>query len=108
MSLSSLIVQRGIATIREVEEALARQVLYGGDLVTNLFEVSRVEESQVTPLLAESLGMIAAPLGELPPPADDTKALVPLEIAHARSILPLGCYRFSASTQTSWQMARCS
>jgi len=28
MSLSSLIVQREIATIRQVEEALARQVLY--------------------------------------------------------------------------------
>ena len=42
MSLSSLIVQREIATIREVEEALARQVLYGGDLVTNLFEVTRL------------------------------------------------------------------
>ncbi len=90
MSLSSLIVQRGIATIREVEEALARQVLYGGDLVTNLFEVSRVEEALVTSLLAESFDMIAATAGELPPPADDTKALVPLEIASARTLLPLG------------------
>ena len=50
MSLSSLIVQREIATIREVEEALARQVLYGGDLVTNLLEVSRLEEQDLLPV----------------------------------------------------------
>ena len=44
MSLSSLLVQREVATLREVEEALARQVLYGGDLLLNLFEVARPDE----------------------------------------------------------------
>ena len=38
-SLSSLIVQRQVATIAEVEQAIARQVIHGGDLVTNLLEV---------------------------------------------------------------------
>ncbi len=89
MSLSSLIVQREIATIREVEEALARQVLYGGDLVTNLFEVSRLEESTMTPLLAESYGMSVGPIGELPAPAQGSKMLVPAELAMARGMIPL-------------------
>jgi hypothetical protein len=35
-SLSSLIVQRQVASIDEVEQAIARQVIHGGDLVTNL------------------------------------------------------------------------
>jgi len=75
MSLSSLIVHREIATVREVEEALARQVLYGGDLVTNLLEVTRLDEAQITPLLAESFGRIAAPSGELPAPSEEARAL---------------------------------
>ena len=65
MSLSSLIVQREVATIREVEEALARQVIYGGDLLTNLLEVARLDEGVLTALLG-------APLSVLPaaPPAE--------------------------------------
>src|SRR3954447_5443040 len=76
MSLSTLIVQREIASIREVEEALARQVLYGGDLVTNLLEVCRIDEAQLLPLVAESLGLPPAPPGELPKPDPDAQRLV--------------------------------
>ena len=70
MPLSSLIVQREIATIRQVEEALARQVLYGGDLVTNLLEVAPIEEWRVAVTCADSVGLSAAPPGKLalPPP----------------------------------------
>src|ERR1700689_69049 len=57
MSLSSLIVQREVATMRQVEEALARQVIYGGDFVTNLLEVARVDETAGAQLLAEPLGL---------------------------------------------------
>jgi hypothetical protein len=89
MTLSSLIVQREIATIREVEEALARQVLYGGDLVTNLLEVARLDEEAVTPLLAESFGMPVGPIGELPSSAPDAKKLLPAELASRRSVYPL-------------------
>ena len=54
MSLSSLIVQREIATIRQVEEALARQVLYGGDLVTNILEVAKLDEAMLVMRAASS------------------------------------------------------
>jgi hypothetical protein len=89
MSLSSLIVQREVATMRQVEEALARQVIYGGDLVTNLLEVVRVDEAVLTPLLAESMQLAPAPTGELPKPPEDVRALVPLEMATQRSVVPL-------------------
>jgi hypothetical protein len=89
MSLSSLIVQREVATIRQVEEALARQVLYGGDLVTNVLEVAQVPEHILVPLLAETVHMPHAPLGPLPAPSPDARALVPQELAIRRSILPL-------------------
>src|ERR1700722_10692136 len=89
MSLSSLIVQREVATIRQVEEALARQVLYGGDLVTNLLEVVQLPEDILVPLLSESLGMAHAPLGELPLPEARARSLVPAELATRRGLAPL-------------------
>jgi len=89
MSLSSLIVQREVATIRQVEEALARQVLYGGDLVTNVLEVAQVPEALLLPLLAETVHMPHAPVGALPPPSPEARALVPQELAIRRSIFPM-------------------
>jgi HEAT repeat protein len=89
MSLSSLIVQREVATMRQVEEALARQVIYGGDLVTNLLEVARIDEGVLTRLLAESMRLTAAPTGELPVATERVCALVPPEMAAQRSVVPL-------------------
>ncbi|HEY2516242.1 MAG TPA: hypothetical protein VGI39_35465, partial [Polyangiaceae bacterium] len=89
MSLSSLIVQREIATIRQVEEALARQVLYGGDLVTNLLEVAKLDEGTLTMLLAESFGLAAATLGPLPMPAESARSLVTPDLASARAMVPM-------------------
>ena len=89
MSLSSLIVQREIATIRQVEEALARQVLYGGDLVTNLLEVTAVDEWQLATLAAEEAKLAAAPAGALKVPAKEILDLIPAELAVRRGIFPL-------------------
>ncbi|HEY8087829.1 MAG TPA: hypothetical protein VIF09_08290, partial [Polyangiaceae bacterium] len=89
MSLSSLIVQREVATMRQVEEALARQVIYGGDLVTNLLEVARVDEAILTTLLAESMRLTAAPAGELPVAGERVRALLPAEMAAQRAVVPL-------------------
>src|SRR5258705_7605173 len=89
MSLSSLIVQREIATIRQVEEALARQVLYGGDLVTNLLEVAKLDEGTLTLLLAESFNIQAATLGPLPFPSDRARELVPMDLATRWAFVPL-------------------
>src|ERR1700722_180085 len=89
MSQSSLIVQREVASMRQVEEALARQVIYGGDLVTNLLEVARVDEVVLTLLLAGSMRLAPAPAGELPRATDQVRSLVPREIALGRTVVPL-------------------
>ncbi len=94
MSLSTLIVQREIASIREVEEALARQVLYGGDLITNLLEVCRLDEAQLLPIVAESLGLPPAPPGELPRPDPEAQRLVAAEVAVQRNLAPLTVDRY--------------
>lgn len=89
-SLSSLLVQRELATIRDVEEALARQVLYGGDLATNLLEVTPVDEAALTGTLAESCAMPAAPFGELPAAPPEARDLVTRERAAEHGVLALG------------------
>ncbi|MDB5218489.1 MAG: hypothetical protein JWO86_6416 [Myxococcaceae bacterium] len=94
MSLSTLIVQREIASIREVEEALARQVLYGGDLITNLLEVCKLDEAQLLPIVAESLGLPPAPPGELPRAEPDAMRLVAAEVAVERNLAPLTVDRY--------------
>lgn len=89
MSLSSLIVQREIATIRQVEEALARQVLYGGDLATNLLEVAGIEEWRIAVTFADSFSLPAAPPGEIVLPSQEVIALLPVDVATRRGMVPL-------------------
>src|SRR5690349_4163957 len=88
-TLSSSIVKTGVATMREVEEALARQVIYGGDLVTNLLELAPVSEAELTQLLAESQSLSAAPHGELPVTPDEVLRLVPGDLALRHVFYPL-------------------
>ncbi|MCA9644629.1 MAG: hypothetical protein KC492_28255, partial [Myxococcales bacterium] len=63
--LNSLLVQRGACSMQSIEAAITRQVLRGGDLPTNLLEVSAVPEAALTAALAEISGMAAAPVGVL-------------------------------------------
>ena len=88
-TLSAAIVKHQVASMAEVEEALARQVLYGGDLVTNLLEAAAVSEAKLAPVLAASGGMGSAPPGELPRASATTLRLVPADLAHRHSIYPL-------------------
>src|SRR5580658_7342984 len=89
MSLSSLIVQRQLATMRQVEEALARQVIYGGDLVTNLLEVALVDEVVLVDLLGASIQLPPAPAGELPRAPDAARLLFPAEVAGQTVSVPI-------------------
>src|SRR5687767_13694521 len=88
-TLSSNIVKREIASVHDVEEALARQSLYGGDLVTNLLELARVSEDRLTRAVAESVGLEPAPAGELPRALERVRRLVPGELAHRYALYPL-------------------
>ena len=62
-TLSSLLVQREIATMRAVENAISRQVLHGGDLPTNLLELGAVNEPALARVLGESIGLEPAAAG---------------------------------------------
>ncbi len=88
-TLSSSIVKHNVASVRDVEEALARQAMYGGDLVTNLLELSAVSEAELARLLAESYEVGAAPPGELPASGSDVLRLVPKDLARRFVLYPL-------------------
>ena len=88
-SLSSLIVQRQVATIAEVEQAIARQVIHGGDFLTNLLEVAPHAERLVNSAFGESIGLPAAAPGRLPPPEDEALELVPMDLALRAVMLPI-------------------
>jgi hypothetical protein len=88
-SLSSLLVQREVASMRTVEEAIARQVLHGGDLPTNLLELAALREEDLVQNLAESFRMSAAPAGPLPAPDPAVLRVVPAEVAFRHGIFPL-------------------
>jgi hypothetical protein len=88
--LSSAIVQRKLASLRDVEEALARQVLYGGDLATNLLEQApSTNERALTDLLAEIHALPPAFAGELPRSSTEARSLVPGDVALRHGLYPL-------------------
>jgi hypothetical protein len=65
-TLSTSILELGFTSERDMEEALARQVMYGGDLATNVLELGLVTEEQLLEASARSSGLGSAPPGELP------------------------------------------
>jgi hypothetical protein len=88
-SLSSSIVNQQVASVRDVEEALSRQSLYGGDLITNLLELAAVSEERLSKVLAESHELESAPTGELPVAPEQVRRLVPGDIAQRFALYPL-------------------
>jgi Type II secretion system (T2SS), protein E, N-terminal domain len=88
-TLSSILVQRGAASMRAVEDAIARQVFHGGDLATNLLELAALREEVLMPLVAESLGLEVAPAGRLALSPPDLLRLVPGDLALRHGLYPL-------------------
>jgi hypothetical protein len=88
-TLSSALVKQGVASMSDVEKALARQALYGGDLVTNLLETAKVSEGALTRALAALHGLQPAGAGELPRSEESVLKLVPDDLSLRQGIYPL-------------------
>ncbi|HEU4583034.1 MAG TPA: HEAT repeat domain-containing protein [Polyangiaceae bacterium] len=80
--------QRGVASPREVSEALARSQLHGGDVTTSLLQFSNIDEAALSAALSECYGLPPADVGVLPTP-DDPERLLPREIAERYCCFPL-------------------
>jgi hypothetical protein len=91
-TVSSIVVRRRLATMRQVEDALARQTLYGGDVVTNLLEVApppATDEAALTAALAEALELPAADATALKSPDSAAVARVPRDLAERHGFVPI-------------------
>lgn len=91
-TVSSIVVRRRLATMRQVEDALARQTLYGGDVVTNLLDVApppATDEAALTGALAEALEIPAAPLDALRAPDPAAVSRVPRDVAERHGFVPI-------------------
>lgn len=78
--------------MRQVEDALARQTLYGGDVVTNLLEVApppATDEAALTAALAESLELPAASVDALRAPSPSAIERVPRQVAEEHAFVPI-------------------
>lgn len=81
--------QRGIASAREVSEAVARCQLHGGHLTTSLLQFMHVDEARVSAALSECYGIPAAMVGPLPRPDAAAFAALPRELAERYCCFPL-------------------
>lgn len=88
-TLSSTIVKRDVASSKDVERALARQALHGGDLVLNLLETVPLHEEPLLRAVAESVGLEPAPSGEIQPSPAILRETVPLDLVRRHPMYPL-------------------
>jgi hypothetical protein len=92
--LARILRDRGIVTERQLQEAIQHQVLYGGRLGTNLYELGFVTEERLQEALARAHGVpaLAVDLRAVQP---DTVALVPRALAVKHKVFP---YRLQGRT----------
>jgi Type II secretion system (T2SS), protein E, N-terminal domain len=89
MDLRLALIEENVASAEQVEEAVARQVLYGGDLITNLLDRWAVEEGRAQRALCRAYTLPAAPLGELPNATAEALQRLPLSEAVRYGLYPL-------------------
>ena len=94
--LARILKDRGIVTERQLQEAIQHQVLYGGRLGTNLYELGYITEDRLQEALSRALGVpaLGVDLREVQP---ETVALVPKKLAARHKVFP---YKLRGKTLT--------
>ena len=88
-TLGSLLVQNRIVGVVEIEKALQRQVIMGGDLATNLLELSLVKEDALAKYTAKAFGMPLLDRNLLMQPEARVVKMMPWEAANQHRIVPI-------------------
>jgi hypothetical protein len=89
MSLAQLIVERGAASLADVEASIENQVVFGGDLGTNLVEVGALKENTLHRLLSDYHEMPIGPQGRLPDLAPELDDLITRESMARYRVYPI-------------------
>ncbi|MCK9461727.1 MAG: hypothetical protein M0R80_19020 [Proteobacteria bacterium] len=88
-ALSSLLVQDRILSVTQVEQVLQRQVIYGGDLATNLLELGMIREDALVEYIARVVRMPVLDPVWLENVPEEVLALIPRQIVADRRIMPV-------------------
>jgi hypothetical protein len=94
--LARILRDRGIVTERQVQEAIQYQVLYGGRLGTNLYELGFITEERLQDALSRATGVpsVAVDFRTIEP---ETVKAVPKKLAARHKVFP---YRVTGKTLT--------
>ncbi|MEK6608994.1 MAG: hypothetical protein AABZ30_15140 [Myxococcota bacterium] len=85
--LGSLLVQDGVVTVKAIEEAFQRQVLFGGELDTILLEMGVVDEGLLLEYLSRSAGLPPGGLALVEASAESFPG-IPADVAIAARVAP--------------------
>ena len=88
-TLGSLLVQNRIVGVIDIEKALQRQVIVGGDLATNLLELNLVEESVLTKFAAKSFGLPLLERALVEAPDENAVKMMPWAAADEHKVVPV-------------------
>ena len=86
--LSSVLVQQGVVPVRKVEEAIQRQVIYGGSLGTNLLEMGALDEAQLLSALSLATGLPSADYGWVLHPDPEAQKVFPRRLIDRYHLIP--------------------
>lgn len=89
LRLGDLLVQEGLITELQLDQALRNQQIFGGRLGTNLVELGFVSETQVAALLSKQLGLPAASPSDFEGIAPEALKTVTREMAEKYRVIPL-------------------
>ena len=88
-AFSTLLLERGAASLADLEASVESQVLYGGDLGTNLVELGLLKENTLQRLLSEYHEMPIGPHGPLSPVSRELEKLVSKDWARRLRVYPV-------------------
>jgi hypothetical protein len=87
--LGDLLLQQGLVTTAQLDEALKYQVIFGGKLGTNLIEMEILEEGDIARALSQQYHVPTPTADEVMNVAPQVLALLPRELVEQHSVVPL-------------------
>ncbi len=86
--LGEILVEHGIVTKKQLEEAVESQVIFGGKIGTNLVELGYLSVNSLSVFLSIQYGVPLPPYSEIENIPQDVISLIPKEIAKKYRVIP--------------------
>ena len=100
-SFCSMLLDRGAATLQQLDACAINQALHGGDFGTNLIQLGALKENALQRLLSDFHELPVGPQGKLEPPDENLSQLLPKEMARRYRVFPIKRTRRTLHVATS-------